>query len=73
MALNTPYRLPEAAPPAVLVIRMAESVLMEDHAGAFIWIIGAVQIPIVAGVSALDCHIRVISQDDIEINRIYLL
>ena len=59
MALNTPYRLPEAVPPAVLVIRMAESVLVEDHAGAFIRITGAVQIPIVAGVSALDRYIRV--------------
>lgn len=73
MALNTPYRLPEAVPPTVLVIRMAESVLVEDHAGAFIRIPGAVQIPIVPGVSALDRHVHVISHYDIEIDRIYLL
>lgn len=73
MALNAPYRLPEAVPPAMLVIRMAESVLVEDHAGAFIRITGAVQIPIVTGVSALNCHVHVISHYDIEICRIYLL
>ena len=73
MALNAPYRLPEAVLPAVLVIRMAESVLMKDHAGAFIRITGAVQIPIVTGVSAQDRHVHIISHYDIEIGRIHLL
>lgn len=73
MALNAPYRLPEAVPPAVLMIRMAESVLVEDHAGAFIRITGAMQIPVVTGVYALDRYVHVISHYDIEIGRIYLL
>lgn len=73
MALNAPYRLAEAVPPAVLVIRMAESVLVEDYAGALIRITGAVQIPIVSGVSALDRHVHVISHYDVEIGRIHLL
>ena len=73
MVLNTPYRLPEAVLPAMLVIRMAESMLMEDHAGVFCRITGAVQIPIVTGVSTLDCYVHVVSQNNIEICRIYLL
>ena len=35
MALNAPYRLPEAPPPAVPVYRPAESLLVEDHACDF--------------------------------------
>ena len=70
VTLDTPYRLPEAVPPAVLMIRMAESVLVEDHAGAFAWIASAMQIPIVPGVSALNCHVYGISHYDIEIGRI---
>lgn len=56
MDLNTPYRLPEAVSPAVPVILLAESVLVENHAGTFIRITDAVQIPLVTGVSALNRH-----------------
>ena len=73
MVLNTPYRLPEAVPPAVLVIRIVEAMLVEDHARAFRRITGAVQVPVMTGISALNRHIRVIRHNDIEICRIYLL
>ena len=73
MVLNAEDGLPKTPPPAMLVIRMAESMLVEDHAVALRRIVGAVQIPIMSGISALNCHVHVISHYDIEICRIYLL
>ena len=73
MVLNVADDLPEAVPPTVLVIRMAKSVLVKNHARAFCRIFGAVQIPVVAGISALNRHIRVIRHSNVEIYRIYPL
>ena len=67
MALYTSYRLSEAVPTPVLVVGMAMFVFVEDDTRRIPRNTGAVQIPVMPRVPALDGHIVLIYRDNIEI------
>ena len=73
MALYALYRLSQRISPAMLMIRMLESMLMKNHQAFLTWISGTMQVPVMTGIPALDRHITVIRHDDIKINWIYFL
>jgi len=73
VALYALHRLSQRISPAMLMIWMLKSMLMENHQTLFTWISSAVQVPVVTGIPALDCHITVIRHDDIKVSRIYFL
>lgn len=67
MALYTSYRLSEAVPTPVLVVGMAIFMLVEDDTRRIPRNTGAMQIPVMPRVPALDGHIVLIDRDNIEI------
>lgn len=71
VALYAPYNLSEAVSTPVLVVRMAVFVLVKDDTSRIPWNIGAVQVPVMSSIPALDGHIIIIHRDNIEIPRIY--
>ena len=73
MPLYAPDGLPQAVSLSVQVIGMTAPVFMKDYAGSLLRILCAMQIPVVPGIPALDGHIPVISQNDVEIILIQLL
>ncbi len=70
MPPNAPYRLPQGTRPAVVVIWMGGTVLMEYDHRSLLRVLRIMQIPVVLGISAHDCHIILIDGDDVEILRI---
>ena len=74
MPADAPYRLPEGVRPAVQMIADPSSSVgmmgMKYYHRSPLRILRIMQIPIMAGVSALDRHIILIHIDDLEILRI---
>lgn len=70
MPPDAPYRLPQGVRPAVLVVRMGNLVLVEDDHRPLLRILRIMQIPVMAGIAAHDCHIIDIRGNDGEILRI---
>ena len=68
MAPNTPNRLPEAVSKPMLVVRMAVFVFVEDDTRCISRNAGAMQVPVMPCVPALDDHIVLIHRDNIEIS-----
>ena len=68
MALYAPNSLSEAVSAPVLVVRMAVFVFVEDDTRRIVRDAGAMQIPVMPRVPALDGHIVLIHRDNIEIS-----
>ena len=68
MALYAPNSLSEAVSTPVLVVGMAIFVLVEDDTRCIPRNIGAMQVPVMPRVPALDGHIVLIHRDNVEIS-----
>lgn len=68
MALYTPNRLSEAVSTPVLVVGMTIFVLVGDDTRRIPRNAGAMQVPVIPRVPALDGHIVLIHRDNIEIS-----
>ena len=73
MSLDTFYCLVQSICSAMLMIRALEEVLVKYDERLLCRILGAVQVPIMAGVPTLNRDIPIIHQNDIEISRIDFL
>ena len=68
MALDAPNSLSETVSAPVLVVGMAIFVFVEDDTRCIPWNAGAMQVPVMSRVPALDGHIVLIHRDNIEIS-----
>lgn len=68
MALYAPNRLSEAVSTPVLVVGMTVFVLVEDDTRRIPRNAGAMQVPVMPRVPALDGHIVLIHRDNVEIS-----
>ena len=73
MSLNTSHRLIKRIGSSMLVVWTLEEVFMKYDKRLFHRVFRTVQIPVMTGISALDCNILTISNYDIEIISINLI
>ena len=73
MALYAPNSLSEAVSTPMLVVGLAIFVLVEDDTRRIPRNAGAMQVPVMPRVPALDGHIVLIHRDNVEISLIYRL
>ena len=73
MSLNTSHRLIKRIGSSMLVVWTLEEVFMKYDKRLFHRVFRTVQIPVMTGISALDCNIPIVHQNDIEILGINLL
>lgn len=72
MLLYTPYRLWQSSCSAMQVVWMGCLMFMEYHTVSLCWIIRIMQVPVMPGISGLNCHIMLTQHNDVEILRIDL-
>lgn len=73
MSLNTSHRLIKRIGSSMLVVWTLEEVFMKYDERLFHRVFRAMQIPVMSSISALDCNIPIVHQNDIEILGINLL
>ena len=73
MSFDTSHRLVQHICSSVLMVRALEEMFMKYDERLLCRILGAVQVPIMAGVPTLNRDIPIIHQNDIEVPRINLL
>lgn len=73
MPFNTSHCLVQSIHSSMLMVRSLEEVLVKYDERLLCRILGAVQVPIMAGVPTLNSDIPIIHQNDIEISRVDFL